>query len=322
MPVPSELHVDRYLTDLSIAFIQSEASFVFDKVFPVVPVQKQTDKFITFDRGTFWRDQLKERPLGGRADVADWAFTSDTYACVERALAYKIDDRQRANTDDPLNPDRAANRLLSTAVAINNDRRWANAYFKTGVWTTDRAGTTDFVKFDAATSNPIETIDKEMEATMKLTALKPNTLVVGPAVHRIIRNHAEVLDRIKYTQRGVVTEDLLAEMFGVERYLVARSVYNKAKEGQTADYDWTMGTGGDEAMLLCYAAPNPGLEQPSAGYTFAWTNLVDGAANLMGTAIMRGRDDFAHSDHFEIRSANDIKKVAADLGVFFSDCIT
>ncbi len=323
MPVPSELHVDRYLTDLSVSFVQDEKNFVSDKVFPVVPVQKQTDQFVIFERGSFWRDQLKERPLGGRADVADWAFNSGTYRCVERALAYKVDDRQRENTDDPLDPDRAATRLLQSAVAINNDRRWASEYFGTGIWTTDKAGTTDFVKFDAATpDDPVAVIDLAKEDVLKLTAIEPNVLVVGPAVHRVIKNMAIVIDRIKYTQRGIVTEELLAEMFGVKKYIVARSVYNTAKEGQANSFDWTLGTGGEEAMLLVYAPDNPGLEVPSGGYTFAWNNLVNGAANLMGSAIMRGRDEFAHSDHFEIRSATDIQLVAADLGVFFDDCIT
>lgn len=321
MPVPSEMHVDRYLTDLSVAFRQDQKNFVSDKVFPIVSVKKQTDQFVIFDRGSFWRDQLKERPLGGRADVADWAFSSGTYRAVERALAHKVDDRVRANTDDPLDPDRAAQELLTSAVAINNDRRWAAEYFATGIWTTDKAGTTDFVKFSAATpADPVAVIDEFKEEVLKLTAIEPNTLVVGPVVHRTIKNMAVVLDRIKYTQRGVVTDELLGEMFGV-KYIVARSVYNTAKEGQTSSFDWTLGTGGDEAMLLVYAAPNPGLNTPSGGYTFAWTDLLDGAANLDGAAIMRGRDDFAHSDHFEIRSASDIQLVAADLGVFIDDCL-
>lgn len=320
MPVPNDLHIDRWLTDLSVAFVQDDRNFVFDKVFPVVPVNKQSDKFVIYERGSFWRDQMKERPLGGRADVAEWDKTEGTYRCVERALAHKIDDRQRANTDDPLDLDRAATRLLSTAVAVNNDARWANAYFQTGVWTTDRVGTTDFVKFDAATpGNPITVIDAEKETIMLSTALMPNTLVVGAAVHRVLRNHPDILERIKYTQRAIIDEDILANIFGVDRYIVARGVYNTAKEGQTDNFDWLVD---DEGMLLCYAAPNPGLETPSAGYTFAWSNLLGGQANAMGGVMQRGRDAFAHSDHFEIRTATDIQQVSADLGVFFSDCIT
>lgn len=320
MPVPGDLHIDRWLTDLSVAFIQDDRSFVADKVFPIVPVRKQSDKFIIFDRGSFWRNQMKERPLGGRADVADWSKTEGTYRCEELALAHKIDDRARANTDDPLNLDRAAALLLSQAVAINNDVTWASNFFTTSKWTTDRVGTTDFAKFDAATpGNPISVIDVEKETVQKLTAVIPNTLVVGAALHRVFRNHADILERIKYTQRAIVDEDLLASLFGIDNYMVARSVQNTAKEGQTDAFDWIVD---EEAMLLCYVPPSPGLETPSAGYTFAWTGLLDGAANAMGGVIQRGRDSFAHSDHIEIRTATDQQLISADLGVFFSDCLS
>lgn len=328
MPTPKELHVDRFLTNLSVAFVQDNRNFVFDKVFPVVPVQKQTDKYVIFDRGSFWRnDQIKERPLGGRADVAEWAFTDDTYRCVERALAYKIDDRQRENTDDPLDPDRAATRLLQEQMAIDNDRRWVTEFFQTGLWTTEKDGATaDFTQFDDTTpTDPVELMDEAHDDILKLTGRRANTLVVGADVHRVIKNMDVVLERIKYTQRGIVNEELLASMFNVDNYFVLRSIQNTANEGQTDSIDWIANESsalGAESMLLCHAAPNAGLETPSAGYTFAWQNLVNGAANLIGSAIMRGRDEFAHSDHLEIRSATDLKLVSADLGVFFTDCLT
>lgn len=320
-PVPNELHVDRWLTNLSLAYWQDSRDFISDKVFPVVPVQKQSDKYIIYDRGSFFRDQMKERPLGGRADLADWDKTEGQYLCVERALAHMIDDRQRANTDSPLNPDRAAMQLLTHAAAVNNDNRWATEYFGTGIWTTDLEGNadTDFTQIaDTSTGAPIELIDLYKETVKKLTAITPNTLVVGAKVHRILRNHTALKDVFKYTQTAILDEQLIARVFGIDNYYVARSIQNTAEEGQTDSLDFIMA---DNDALLVYAAPNAGLEMPSGGYTFAWTGLLPGATNAMGGVIMRGREDFAHSDIVEIRTATDIQLVAADLGVFFNTIV-
>lgn len=319
-PVPSELHIDRWATNLSIAFWMEDEDFVSDKVFPVVPVMKQSDKYIIFDKGTFMRDQVEERPLGGRLDTADWDKTEGTYNCVERGLAHKVDDRQRANTDDPISLNRAATRLLTQAVAINNDRRWTSTYFQSGVWTNEFDGsTTDFTQFDdGANSDPLSLVDAKKEQVKKLTTKTPNVLVVGARVHRALKNHPDLREIIKYTQRGIINNELIRAAFGIDRYLVADGVYNTAVEGATDSFDFMHL---DDAMLMAYAADSPGLETPSAGYTFAWTGFLNGAANLMGTAIERGRDDFAHSDHFEIRSATDINLVSADLGVFFTNVV-
>jgi hypothetical protein len=320
-PVPSELHVDRYLTDLSVAFIQDRADFISDKVFPVVPVLKQSDQYVIFNRGDYWRDQVHPRPLGGALDVADWSMTSGTYNCVEQGLAHKVDDRQRANADDPISPDRQAALLLTQAVAVSNDVRWTSEYFGASIWTTDLEGAADadFTQIaDTSTGAPIELFDLYKETVRELTAVEPNTLVVGAKVHRILRNHTDVKEVVKYTQTAIIDADLLARMFGISNYFIARAVYNTAAEGAADSFSFISAT---NDALLCYAAPSPGLETPSAGYTFAWTELLDGQANNMGFGIERGRDAFAHSDHFEIRLANDIKLVSADLGVFFNTIV-
>lgn len=324
MPVPGELHIDRYLTNVSIEYQQAADNFVAPRVFPVVPVNKQSDKFVIFEKDSFWRDNFPKRPLGGRADVADWTKTEGQYFAEERALAHKYDDRQKNNVDEPIDIREQATNLLTSRAMVNMDRRWAAEYFKTGVWSNDIQGaassptSSQFLQFDQDGSDPVSVVDEVKEDMHRLTGLEPNKMVVGARVHRTLKNHAEILDRIKYTQRGMITNDLLAAMFDVDDYIVARSIYNKADEGETLDTDYIVS---DDAILLTHSAPAPALNTPSAGYTFAWQNLLGGNTSPMGTAIMRGRDEFAHSDHFEIRVANDMNVVAADLGLFLYDAI-
>lgn len=323
-PVPGELHVDRWLTDLSVAFAQDTRDFISDKVFPTVSVTKASNKYVIYNRGDFWREgQVKERPLGGRLDVADWDKTEGTYQCVERGVAHKIDDRQYANTDDPIDLDRQAMELLTSLVMVDAEKRFLDEFFKPGIWTTDLdGGGADFVSIDTpSTGTPIVTIDEQKEAMKRITALSPNILILGPVAFRKAKNHDSVKDVFKYTREGIIDETLLARVFGVDRLYIPRGVSNAAVEGQADDLDFVLDNsaagGASEDALLLYAAPRAGLNTPSAGYTFSWTGLIPGLTNAMGGVIMRGREDFAHSNYFEIRRADDLKQVSADLGVYF-----
>ena len=324
-PVPSELHVDRWLTDLSVAYAQDTRDFISDKVFPTVSVRKASDKYIIYNRGDFWREgQVKERPLGGRLDVADWGKTEGSYQCVERGVAHKIDDRQYANVDDPMDLDRQAMELLTSLVMVDAEKRFVDEFFKPGIWTTDLTGvaSADFTSIDTPnTGTPMIIIDEQKEAMKRLTALTPNVLILGPVAYRKARNHDRVKDVFKYTREGIIDEALLARVFGVDRLYIPRGVSNAAVEGQADDLDFIIDNsaagGAAEDALLLYAAPRPGINTPSAGYTFAWTGLIPGLTNPMGGVIERRRDGDAHSEHFEIRRADDLKLVSPDLGVYF-----
>lgn len=46
-PTQGNVHVDAILTNISVAFMQDQTQFGADRVFPIVPVQKQSDKFFT-----------------------------------------------------------------------------------------------------------------------------------------------------------------------------------------------------------------------------------------------------------------------------------
>ena len=60
-PTASSVHVNAPLTSISIAFLQDQSGFVARKVFPAVPVNKQSDRYYIYDRGDFNRDEMKER---------------------------------------------------------------------------------------------------------------------------------------------------------------------------------------------------------------------------------------------------------------------
>ena len=62
-PTQSQVHVDAILTNISVAYLQRAENFIADKVFPVVPVDKQSDKFFTYDKNDWLRLQHHDRDL-------------------------------------------------------------------------------------------------------------------------------------------------------------------------------------------------------------------------------------------------------------------
>ena len=49
MLTPSQVHIDAPLTNLTLAYLQSQDTFIADKVFPTVDVQKQSDKYYKYN---------------------------------------------------------------------------------------------------------------------------------------------------------------------------------------------------------------------------------------------------------------------------------
>jgi hypothetical protein len=333
-PTLRDGHVDVLLTNFSVMYQQSAANFVADKVFPVVPVEHASDLYLKYPKGAFFRDDVQARPYGGESPYIGFTLTNATYFCEEQALSALLDDRERANATPPYDPERGKVRLLTSQHLIHRDRDWVRKYFTTGVWTgstginsgsagadlsgvSAAAGANQFLQWDQASSIPVELIDQLKEQMLSQTGQMPNVAVMGARVFRALKNHPEVLDRIKYTQTGLVTEQLVASLLGIEKVVVARSIYNSANEGATDSMGFIASP---TSFLLAYANPSPGLEEVSAGYIFSWTGLLGDAA--FNSAVWRGRDERKHSDWFEVRMAYDPEVVASDCGIFLTTVVS
>lgn len=318
MPQPtlSDVHVDRALTDLSIRFANRADMFITDKVFPIVRNQNRSDKYFTYDRSYWLRTDAQLRGPGSESAGSGYEIGTDQFSADVYALHKDVDDQTRANADSPITLDRDATEFVTQHLLQKREQDWVNTFFTTSVWSTDVVGTTDFVKWsDYGASTPIQDMREGIMAMAKLTAYKPTDLVLGPEVWNVLQDHPDYMERIKYTQRGVVTTDLLAGLLGIDRVHVAWSVKNTSAEGETPAYDFNFG----QNALLLYRPGSPGLNTPSAGYTFTWSGLMGSADN--GIRIKRFRLERIASDRVEGEMAYDLKVVAPELGYFFSDTV-
>ena len=324
MPTRQQIHIDRALTNISVAYIQDANNFIADKVFPIIPVQKQSDTYFVYSKEDCFRDEAALRAKGTESAGGDYDVeAAEPYFCRKYSFHSDVTEDDRVNADDPLDPNKDASIFVTQKLLIKREVEWAKNFFKTGIWGSEIVGVAadpaenQILKFDNPLSDPIKTITDAGIKMAEETGFKPNTLVLSPYAFNALKNHEDILDRVKYTQKGIVTTDLLATLFEVERVLVPFGVVNAAAKGKASDNSFIMG----KHALLCYAAPNPSLRAPSAGYIFAWKGLKGSGA--YGNRIVRipmpwlGMD----TERVEGDMAFDAKKIAADLGVFFKDIV-
>ena len=320
-PTPGAVHRDTYLTDVSVAYLQSSTKFVADRVFPRVPVLKQSDVVAIYSQADFLRDEVEKRQAGSPAVRTGYRTSSTSYICDEWALAHPIDDQLRANADAPYSPDEDATRFLTQKMLIKREVEFVTNFFTTGnLWTgssdaADLIGGTDFVRWSNAASAPIEDVHNQQARVEAATGQLPNKLVINRQVWFDLKNHPDIIDRVKHTSGEAVTTDIVARLLGVDDVLVAAAARNTAGEGLTHSGAYIAG---DDALLV-YAPPSPSLLTPSGGYTFTWTGLI---GSNEGQVIERWRDEDAITDIARIRAAWAQKRIAPALGVFFNDCST
>jgi len=335
MPQPTlqDVHVNRPLTNISVAYLQEAAGveFVADKAFPAVPVENKSDLYYTYARADFNRDEMQKRALSTESAGTGYNVNSTgTYNCDVWSLHKDVDDQIRSNSDSPLAPDRDATIFLTQKALIRRENQWVSKFFGTGIWTNNVSGqatadSTHVVYWDAANypnGNPITDI-RHAKTQMRLSSggFAPNIFVVSRPVFDKLVDHPDFIDRTKYGQTApnpaVATRQIMAEILELEDVLVIDAVYNTAAEGAAESNSFI---GGLSAALF-YRPKNAGLMTPSAGYVFNWTGLI-GTTGGAGVRIKTFRMEHLASDRVEIDSAFDMRLVSADLGFYFNNVIS
>ena len=308
-PGYAQVHIDAPLTNISVAYMQDAKNFIAGQVFPDLPVDKQSNKYFIFDRASFLRDSMRKRGPGEESAGSGYTLSNDSYYCDVFGLHKDISDIDRANTDSPLDPDRNATQFITQQALIRREVQWTTDFFTTGVWGTDTTVAAQWS--DYVSSDPLGDVETAKSVILSATGQEANTLVLGYGAFIKLKNHPDIVDRIKYTSARVVTEEVLASLFGVGRVLVPKAIVDSVAEGKTSAPALVQG----KHALLCHVAPSPGLEVPSAGYTFSWKGLAPGYTGV-GAAMNKFRMEQLMGDRVEGHVAFDFKAVGTALGVF------
>lgn len=312
-PTHSEIQaVDPVLSNMLVGYMQEDTRFVASKVFPVVPVDKQSFTYYAFTKKYWFLDNMKGRAPGGQFARQGYGVeTASGYANLF-GLEHPIADEARANNQMPMDLEQAGLRWLAQQSLIRKERAFATDFMAASVWgTTDNNSTTDWDDFTSG--DPINDVLTARRTISNNTGYDGNSMVLGYIVHQALLNHPDIVDRVKYVQTATLgtVESALAACFGVANYWVGKASYNSANEGQTFSASAII----DDDCLVSYVSPTPGVMSASAGYTFAWTG--GGGVGSIGSY----RDQSVKSDILQHSEAWDQKLTASDVGYIFLDVV-
>jgi hypothetical protein len=315
-PTPQDVHIDAALTDFSVAYFQDETNFVWRRAFPSKPVQHMTNKFFIFVKNDMLRDDaVKQRAPGEAAPRSGFSLSTDSYDAAAWWTEVPLSDMVVKNSDPSISLPEAATRLVTQRMLIRGERIWASKFYATGIWGTDKVGSTDFTKWSDYASDPQADIDSARETILQNTGREANKLIVSYKVHNRLKRHPIIKDMYKYTSSKSITADMLAAAFELDEYIVSKASYATNEEGAAGAYSFIAG---DNALLV-QADGSPAIIEPCAAATFAWTELT--AVNSAGIAIDSYYDQKTKEDVVRGQFAFDMKVTGNDLGYFFSSCI-
>lgn len=271
-------HAPQYLQQFAIGY--KPMGMVADIVCPRVPVTKQSDKYRVWGKDVFQERDLKRAPGAPPVQMAI-GLSDDQYATDAYAVRVPLLDEELGNADGDVNLRMAYTEAAKIAIAIAREKRVASLYTTAanhkGSHVITKAGGAEWDTLLATQPDRcILDIDLLLGtiADDAVTPISELSLVIPEQVWRkVMRNNAAYLDRIKYTEKGIVTTDLIAAVHGVKEVILAsgQSVAGNPKvvgdivEGYDPQYLW-----GDN-VWAGLIGPSSAQMIPSFARAFNWT---------------------------------------------------
>lgn len=302
-----DVHIDEVLTQISVGY--PNEAFISERVAPAVRVQKQSDKYYVHGKeGWVLEPGSDVRAPGAVAnEIPGLDVSTDTYYCVEHALQIAVTDEERQNADSPLSPDRDGTELVTDKVLLQRelivrDLVQTAANYPAGS-TVTLSGVTQWSDYASATSTPIADVKTGIRAIHAQLFLEPTLGVFPYRVMSFMEDHPDFIERIKYSQPGVLTSAIIGSVIGMQNIVVPGAGTNTAAMGQAESlaYIW-----GDD-VLLAYVPARPGLKIPAYMYEFVW-RYPNGQAQV----VERWREPARKSDLVRVSRRYDHKFIAID----------
>jgi len=240
-------------------------------LFPAVPVMQRGGKIIAFSAEDF-RLYSTARAPGATTKRVQFGYSSSSYALEQHALEAVApwELQQEAATVAKVQLAAVAVRKAQNIIALRLEKAQADLATTAGSYAagnkTTLAGVNQWSDY-TGTSAPSKDIETAKEAIRAAIGIYPNTAVISASVFGKLRQHPAIVDRIKYTGRDVVTTDLLAALWGLEKVVVGGAVYSDASGVMTDVWG--------KFVVVAYTQTGSvaDLGEPTYGYTYR----LDGA---------------------------------------------
>ena len=263
-----DVHVDVPLSNIAINY--RPAGHIADMVFPVVPVQKQSDRIVVFSREEAYREEESRRAPGTEANRIQRSVSSETYFADNYALKFPVTIEDRANAD-PIYAQELYNgaaRYVTGKLILGWEVRVADQVTNTsnvGSSSAVSSGWTDYTN-----SNPLVDVEKAIDNVFDSTGTRPNRVIFGETAWRTFRRNEHVRDLLgrgdSQIGGGYASLEEAASLLDVDQVLVGASFKNTAVEGQAESLTQIWG----DNVVAYYVPMTASVDEPSFAYSMRW----------------------------------------------------
>lgn len=255
--------VDPVLTNLARGY--SNAALIGENLFPFVETVKEAGKIPNFTA-----ESLKlfntERAIRAKSNIIspDDRNTVD-FKLTEHDLAFPVDYREEEEDIFPAQ-EHAAN-VVTECIRLKHEYLCASKAQDLNNYTatTNKITLTGDDQFNDADnkSDPCGVVESA-KASLKgkiAGGAYELTMVIGEPTFRVLKKHPQLVEKIKYSMKGIITVDLLKEIFDVQNILIGRAMYWNPATSAFVDL-WN-----DNIILGVVPVNSKTLYKPSFGYT-------------------------------------------------------
>jgi hypothetical protein len=327
LPTASDVHIDTALSSFAMQYRNSE--YIATEVLSRRSVSKKSDYYFKFQKGAWFRDEAALRAPGARSRGGGYPLSADAYTCREWAFHDDVPDEVRDNADAPLRPDQDAVMFCLNKVLLRLERLVAGLTLTAANWAAGHTQDAEGGWTAGSGSTFVADMEYGIDYVLSATGYRPNVLVIDHTTYAKLRQDDDLIEKIKYSQKGIVTADLIAAAFDLDRVFIGQAVYSDAEETAAGDdfhavKIWETNAGKGSGALL-YAPRLVGPKQPTAGVLFRWLRpamdglLAQAPSEAMPVGVRKWREESIHSDRIEAFMDVDAKLTGNDLGFLFYD---
>lgn len=293
-------------------YILDATSLVGRRIAPIFLTGQQAAQYYIFDKDnalSIPRDL--QRAPGTPYKRTMLKLSDDSYSCSNKGIEIPVDDEERAKYAAAFSADAAAMKRTRDIIMLNHEMRVHDMV--TSSATPHSAVTHKWDDYSDASSDPLSDVHVVQELIHDLTGLDANLMVLPRKVFFALKEHPKLIERIKYSERGILTVDIMTEFFGIP-IAIAGGMTNSAADGQVVvpDTIW------DDSVFIGHVETSADLQSPNFARTFIWTSQ----SGPDGVAVESYREDKIQSDIHRCKQHSDEKITGAELGYHLSATLT
>jgi hypothetical protein len=322
----------------NVSVLYRNASYIADSIFPLINGLNYQTKVLKYSKQPWFAlsDDLR-RSEGTTAKRIDLKIDTQNLDPYELAAGARVTDELFFASNQPGNlpmqPITDSILLISDKIDLYRENLVAKTIFGTSdkyngtYWADGAVGGTapsGGAGFWAKTDTTNTFITDILAAKAKIlskTGVLPNTLMLDYSTFLALQNSQVILDRIRYTQTGVITEQLIAAALQLDNVVVGKAIFTSEKENKAGsinygtNYIWN--PDGKGKAFLFYRPAAAGMKQVSPGYQYRVA--YDGET---WRRMISYREEWNHQTIYEVSEWVDIAPVSTDVGYLWKQTIS